>query len=155
SLPLALGTDHTSIPNKVPYLQADDARLEKWKSRIGDRGFRIGICWQGSVAPGMTGRSFPVSLLQGGSRLPDVRLISLHKGTGQSQLSELPAGMTVEDLGEEFDAGPDAFLDTAAVMKCCDLVITCDTAVAHLAGALGIPTWVALKYLPDWRWLLD
>ncbi len=64
-------------------------------------------------------------------------------------------GMRVETLGEEFDAGPDAFLDTAAVMKICDLVITSDTSVAHLAGALGAPTWVALKRVPDWRWMLD
>ena len=63
--------------------------------------------------------------------------------------------MRVETLGQDFDCGPDAFLDTAAVMTCCDLVITSDTAVAHLAGALGVTTWVALKHVPDWRWLLD
>jgi ADP-heptose:LPS heptosyltransferase len=63
--------------------------------------------------------------------------------------------MVVEDLGEDFDAGSAAFLDSAAVMKCLDLVITSDTAVAHLAGALGVKTWVALKHVPDWRWMLD
>ena len=61
----------------------------------------------------------------------------------------------VTTLGPDFDAGPDAFVDTAAVMMNCDLIITSDTAVAHLAGALGCPTWVALKYVPDWRWMLD
>ena len=74
---------------------------------------------------------------------------------GEAQLQDLPPGMGVETLGADFDAGPDAFLDTAAVMKCCDLVITSDTAVAHLAGALGVKTWVALKHVPDWRWFLD
>ncbi len=63
--------------------------------------------------------------------------------------------MKIETLGNDFDAGPDAFIDTAAVMECLDLVITSDTAIAHLAGALARPTWVALKHVPDWRWLLD
>ena len=61
----------------------------------------------------------------------------------------------METLGEAFDSGPDAFLDTAGAMMSCDLVITSDTAVAHLAGALGVKTWVALKYVPDWRWFMD
>ena len=61
----------------------------------------------------------------------------------------------VEQLGAEFDSGGDAFLDSAALMQSLDLVITSDTAIAHLAGALGPPVWVALKYVPDWRWLLD
>jgi ADP-heptose:LPS heptosyltransferase len=62
--------------------------------------------------------------------------------------------MTVETLGPGFDEDG-AFLDTAAVMKHCDLVITSDTAIAHLAGALGVPVWVALKFVPDWRWMLE
>ena len=57
-------------------------------------------------------------------------------------------------MGDDFDLGPDAFLDTAAIMRNCDLVITADTAPAHLAGALGVPAWVALKHVPDWRWFL-
>ena len=63
--------------------------------------------------------------------------------------------MRVETLGDDFDAGPDAFLDAAAAMRCCDLVITSDTAIAHLAGALGVKTWVALRQVPDWRWMMD
>ncbi len=61
----------------------------------------------------------------------------------------------VTTLGHDFDAGQDAFLDTAAVMMNCNLIITSDTSVAHLAGAIGRPTWVALKQTPDWRWMLD
>ena len=61
----------------------------------------------------------------------------------------------METLGEEFDGGPDTFIDTAAVMSCLHLIITSDTSVAHLAGALGRPVWVALKHVPDWRWMLD
>lgn len=82
-----------------------------------------------------------------------MRLISLQKGGGTGQLAHLPPGMTVESYA--FDEGPDAFLDTAAMMQACDLVITADTAPAHLAGALGMPAWVALKHVPDWRWFLD
>ena len=63
--------------------------------------------------------------------------------------------MKVETLGDDYDAGPDAFLDAAAVMANLDLIVTVDTAIAHLAGALGHRTWVALKDVPDWRWLLD
>jgi ADP-heptose:LPS heptosyltransferase len=80
--------------------------------------------------------------------------MSLQKEFGVEQLEELPAGLTVETLGE-FDDGPDAFIDTAAVMESLDLIVTSDTSIAHLAGALGRPTWVALKNVPDWRWLLD
>jgi ADP-heptose:LPS heptosyltransferase len=89
------------------------------------------------------------------SRLAGVRLISLQKFDGVEQLREMPPGMVVEELGEDFDAGGDAFLDSAAVIDCMDLVITCDTSIAHLAGALAKPTWVLLKKVPEWRWFLD
>ena len=84
--------------------------------------------------------------------VPGVRLISLQKAEGTEQLA---SSMTVESLGEDFDSGPDGFIDTAAVMMNLDLVITSDTAIAHLAGALGRPVWVALRAVPDWRWLLE
>ncbi|MGE4079463.1 MAG: DUF6165 family protein [Reyranella sp.] len=155
SLPLALGTASDSIPNGVPYLRADPARVERWRDRIGGHGFKVGICWQGNTGALDRGRSFPVTCFAGIARLPGVRLISLHKGEGLEQLSNLPNGLHVETPGDGFDAGPDAFVDTAAVMTHCDLVITSDTAVAHLAGALGIRTWVALKAVPDWRWQDD
>jgi ADP-heptose:LPS heptosyltransferase len=89
------------------------------------------------------------------SRVPGVTLISLQKTDGLEQLKELPSGMQVETLGPDFDAGPDAFLDTAAVMMNLDLIVTIDTAIAHLAGALGQPVWIALKRVPDWRWMLE
>ena len=155
SLPLAFNTDRASIPNKTPYLSVDTGLIQRWRRRIGDHGFRIGICWQGGTTKIDAGRSFPLTVFGSISRIPDVRLLNLHKGIGESQLQSLPEGMKVETLGGDFDAGPDAFLDSAAVMKCCDLVITSDTAIAHLAGALAVPVWVALKYVPDWRWMLE
>jgi hypothetical protein len=82
-----------------------------------------------------------------------VRLISLQKGAGEEQLVNPPRSMRVQTLGADFDAGADAFVDTAAAMTCLDLVVTCDTSIAHLAGALAVPVWVALKSDAEWRWL--
>ena len=155
SLPMLFQTTLDTIPAKVPYLFADAFLVEKWRARIGDEGFKIGICWQGnSVHQIVDRRCCPVSTFAPLSRLAGVRLISLHKGDGEGQLNALPAGMTVERF-DDLDAGPDAFADTAAVMQCMDLVITIDTSVAHLAGALGVRSWTLLQYIADWRWLLD
>ena len=155
SLPLAFNTTLQNIPSKVPYLQAEPDRIAQWTKKLGRDGFKIGICWQGSATKYGVSRSFPITEFIRVSKIENVRLISLQKGDGENQLQNLPDGMCVETLGTDFDAGPDAFLDTAAVMKCCDLVITCDTAIEHVAGALGVPVWVALQYVPDWRWMLD
>jgi tetratricopeptide (TPR) repeat protein len=153
SMPLAFRTTLSSCPAKVPYLHAEPEKIATWKTRLGCEGFKVGICWQGSkIVPD---RAFPVAHFEAIAKLPNVRLISLQKNDGTEQLRDLARGMKVETLGEDFDAGPDAFIDTAAVMQCLDLVITSDTAIAHLAGALARPTWIALKYVPDWRWLLD
>jgi hypothetical protein len=152
SLPHRLGAGAANIP-APPYLFADPKRSARWRAGIGDGGFKIGICWHGN--PIEPARSFPLAELYPLSQIPGVRLISLQKNQGLEQLASLPAGMEVETLGEDFDAGPDAFLDTAAVMEHLDLVVTCDTSVAHLAGALARPVWVALKYVPDWRWMLE
>jgi len=155
SLPLAFKTNLDTIPSSLSYLSFEEESIDKWKSRITSIGFKIGINWQGSYTKIDLGRSFPLSLFSEISKISEVRLISLQKGFGVEQLHNLPEGMMVETLGDDFDAGPDAFIDTASVMKCLDLVITSDTSIAHLAGALGVPTWIALKYVPDWRWLLD
>ena len=77
----------------------------------------------------------------------------MHKGEGESQAASID--FRLNNLGPSLDTEQDAFLDTAAAMMNCDLIITSDTAIAHLAGALGCPTWVALKYIPDWRWMLE
>lgn len=155
SLPMLFQTTLDTIPAQVPYLLADAALVKKWRARIGDDGFKVGICWQGnSVHQIVDRRCCPVSTFAPLARLAGIRLISLHKGDGEGQLNALPAGMTVERF-DDLDAGPDAFADTAAVMQCMDLVITIDTSVAHLAGALGVRSWTLLQYIADWRWLLD
>ena len=155
SLPRLFSTQLNQVPAKTPYLQADPSRVDNWAKIIGSLGFRIGICWQGSTSNADLGRSFPVSMFQGIAANPDVRLISLHKGAGEDQLEQWPGANQIETLGREFDSENQAFLDTAAVMQSLDLIISCDTAVAHLAGALGVRTWVALKAVPDWRWLMQ
>jgi Tfp pilus assembly protein PilF len=140
-------------PVQPPYLFAEPERVAFWRDRIGTEGFRIGINWQGY--PGRfedKGRSVPLSMFRPLAGVPGVRLISLQKLEGEQQVSA--AGFKVETL-EGLDAGPDAFVDTAAVMMTLDLVITSDTSIAHLAGALGRPVWVALRLVPDWRWMLD
>jgi hypothetical protein len=125
SLPLAFKTAHETIPADTPYLRAEPERIEKWKQRLGNDGFKVGINWHGRKGLNR-GRSFALRELYG-----------------------------IESLGEEYDAGADAFLDAAAVTENLDLIISSDTAIAHLAGALGRPVWVALKHVPDWRWMLD
>jgi hypothetical protein len=155
SLPLWFDTDALSIPNQVPYLKAEPNLVARWKARIGEYGFKIGIAWQGNPSGKIDqGRSIPVAEFGPLSRLSGVRLISLQKQHGLDQLAGLPPHARIEVL-DDFDGGPDAFIDTAAVMENLDLIITSDTAIAHLAGALARPTWVALKYVPDWRWLLN
>src|SRR6185503_11414859 len=154
SLPFAFGTEVATAPAQVPYLATDPALAARWRARIGAGGFRIGICWQGAQPGGDMGRSFAPALLAGIARLAGVRLIALQKGDGLKQLGQLPPGMAVERPGDDFDAGSDAFLDSAAVMQNLDLVITSDTSIMHLAGALARPVWMATKFVPEWRWLL-
>jgi len=155
SSPYAFKTDYGTIPGRRPYLKVEPDLIEYWWNKIGADGLKIGICWQGSTGRIDAGRSFSVTEFYGLSGIPGVRLISLHRGEGETQLLDLPADMTIESLGPDYDSGPHAFVDAAAAIACCDLVITSDTAIAHLAGALGVPTWVALKFFPDWRWLLN
>jgi hypothetical protein len=143
------------LPNQVPYLFAEPELVEKWQRHIGSEGFRIGICWQGNPAGQIDrGRSIPLAQFESISSIAGVRLISLQRTHGLEQLQQLPPGMHIETLGP-FDTGSAAFIDTAAIMQNLDLVVTSDTSVAHLAGALGRPVWLALKHIPDWRWMLD
>ena len=157
SLPARFATDLATIPAHVPYLAAQPSRVSEWKARIGESGFKIGVSWQGASWQGgiaIAGRSFPLSALESVAHVPGVRLISLQKNEGAEQLATLPEGMQVETLGD-FDSGADAFADTAAAMECLDLIVSCDTSIAHLAGALARPVWIALKHVPEWRWMLE
>jgi tetratricopeptide (TPR) repeat protein len=156
SLPLRFGTALETIPSRVPYLHAPADRLTRWRDSIGDAGLKIGIAWQGNPeAVFDKSRSVALRAFFPLSQVPGVRLISLQKNFGAEQLQTLPPEMKIETLGDNFDAGPDAFLDTAAVMQHLDLVVAPNTAIAHLAGALARPVHIALDFNSDWRWLLD
>jgi Flp pilus assembly protein TadD len=153
-IPLLSLPARTALPAaQPPYLFAEPDREAAWAAHIGSAGFRVGIAWQGNSGRFEDkGRSFPLALFAPLAAVPGVRLISLQKGEGEEQIAG--AGFPLQRL-KGLDAGPDAFLDTAAVMANLDLIITSDTSIAHLAGALGRPVWVALRFVPDWRWMLD
>jgi Flp pilus assembly protein TadD len=155
SLPGILHTTLSTVPADVPYLAAEPARIDRWRSAVeAVPGFRVGIAWQGSPRhPADHQRSIPLRHFAALARVPGMSLVSLQKGAGQEQLAEVARDWPVHDLGPGLDPQDAILLDTAAVMTQLDLVITCDSALAHLAGALGVPVWVALFFAHDWRWL--
>ena len=157
SLPCLLGTTLETVPANVPYLHADPDLAAGWECELANKGtFNIGIAWQGSATfAGDRMRSVPLQQFAPLARLPGVRLYSLQKGPGRDQIRAALRVFTVADLGSTLDEAGAAFTDTAAVMMNLDLVITTDTSIAHLAGALGVPVWVALSIGPDWRWLRE
>ncbi len=156
NLPRLLGTHSVAaIPTDVPYVHADPVLVERWRQRISPSPalpfspspYLVGICWQGN--PSNTRdrwRSVPLGHFAPLAALPGVKLLSLQTGPGSEQLRQWPN--LADDIGSDL-------ADTAATMMNLDLVITVDTALAHLAGALGVPVWVALAFAPDWRWLLE
>jgi tetratricopeptide (TPR) repeat protein len=154
-LPGILYATGEDLPAVVPYLTAEESLVERWQQRLAPlAGFKVGIAWQGNREYAYDcSRSIPLRHFAPLGAVGGVRLISLQKGFGSEQLAASP-DLEILDLAAQLDGGPDAFIDTAAVMKDLDLVITSDTAVAHLAGALGVPVWVALADVPEWRWFL-
>jgi hypothetical protein len=154
SLPLILNVLPETVPSTASYLNAEPERVRRWRDRLGADGFKVGIAWQGNRnMAGDETRSIPVREFAPLAELPGVRLIALQKGFGAEQIAEVPFKERIEALGPDFDADA-AFLDTAAVMMHLDMVVTSDTSIAHLAGALGRPVFVALRKIPDWRFLL-
>jgi hypothetical protein len=153
SLPGIFGTTVETIPTEVPYLRADSNLVEQWRIKlpVGDN-LKIGITWGGSPShAGDRFRSFPLSCFGALARVRGVRLYSLQKGPVGAELKACGDQMRVTDLSEQITD----FADTAAIMSQLDLVISCDSSPAHLAGALGVPVWVALPFAPDWRWMLE
>ena len=140
-----------AIPAQIPYLSAEPDLIARWGSRLAqDARLRIGIAWQGNPTYGMDYlRSIPPLRMAEMIVGIDARFISLQHGGGL----HAPVAAGAQDFGAELDR-EHAFVDTAAMMANLDLVITSDTAIAHLAGALGRPAWVLLPYAPDWRWRL-
>ncbi len=150
SLPGIFQTAVDTIPAAVPYLAADSESVQRWKQELGSPGeFWVAIAWQGNPSNADRRRAAPLAQFASLARIAGIRLVSLQKGHGSDQLPPLAAQLGIVDLGSRVDD----FLDTAAVLANVDLVVTVDTALAHLAGALGVPVWVALRFAADWRWL--
>lgn len=155
SLPQRLGIDVHNIPAPVPYLAADDARLAQWRARIGNAGLRAGlriaICCSGNIKLD-NDRNRSIALARFASLLTaDRKLFLMQKDCREADLAWLAEHPEVGDLRAELVD----FRDTAAALSACDLLISVDTSVAHLAGALGRPVWLLLPFVPDWRWMLD
>lgn len=159
SLPRLFRTSLNTVPAIVPYIHPDPQLVAAWHKKLENfRAFKIGIVWQGNpLHEDNRQRSVPFYHFIGVARLPGVHVFSLQNDPRDEQLQAMSSGSDarVTDLGSHIDQGESAFVDTAAILKHLDLVITVDTAVAHLAGAMGVPAWVALPFVPDWRWLLN
>jgi tetratricopeptide (TPR) repeat protein len=153
NLPGIYRTTPRTVPRGAPYFSIDPGLVETWRRELGDLGgFKIGISWQGNPKFGLDRlRSLPLAHFAAVAEVPGVRLLSLQKTVGSERLPSFAERFGVVDLGPHLAD----LVDTAAVMRNLDLVITSDTMVAHLAGALGVPVWVALGRVADWRWLLD
>jgi tetratricopeptide (TPR) repeat protein len=155
SLPGIFGTTPDTVPDGVPYVFADPGLMDQWRRELASwPGFKVGIAWQGN--PGFKAdrlRSIPLARFAPLAQVHGVQLFSLQKGFGSEQLRSID--FPVVDLGSRLDQTGGAFVDTAAVLTQLDLVVTADTAVAHLAGALGVPVWLALAFSAHWTWLLQ
>lgn len=153
SLPRIFRTTLENIPADVPYLEADPRLVDEWRAEMATtKDLKVGIAWQGSRTHRRDrGRSMPLSCFAPLADLPGVKLYSLQKDFGREQITQVSFGQRLVDLSPRLAS----FDDTAAAMMNLDLVICCDTSVAHLAGALGKPVWVATGTVPDWRWLLE
>jgi Flp pilus assembly protein TadD len=151
SLPHAFGVELDTIPAEVPYLHPPEALVAHWNGALPTGARRIGLVWQGNPTAKMDkGRSFPLAAMRPLFAVKDAAFVCLQRDHGLDQFDADPP-FPIARLGPAYDTG--SLLDTAAVIANLDLVITCDTAVAHLAGALGKPVWIALKSPAEWRWL--
>jgi len=149
-----------SMKTDIPYMYSDDVLTSHWKKRLSkDTNFKVGICWDPCVYKNKNNgtvrknrRAVPLSFFGPLSQIKNVSFYSLQRVNGMDQIKN--GGFPLSVFDENFDKSHGSFSDTAAVMKNLDLVITADTSVAHLAGALGVPVWVLLPFVPDWRWTI-
>lgn len=154
SIPYHCKTDIDTIPARIPYLAAPPGLIEKWAALLPAGGVRVGLVWKGSPQfENDADRSLPsLDVLAPLGSVAEVSFISLQKGAGEDEAMRPPDGLHLTYIGSQLTD----FAETAAAVMNLDLVICVDTAVAHLAGALGKPCWVLLPdYKTDWRWLTD
>lgn len=160
SIPGVLGLAENSFSRTVPFLPVDPQRCSFWRERLqqgstsASPDVLIGLNWQGNPEHEKTtsrGRSIPLQAFEPLASLPGVRFVSLQKGYGSEQLQTCSFRHRFVDCQDAIDAAWD-FEDAAALMTCCQVVISSDTSAAHLAGAIGAPLWMPLKRIPEWRW---
>jgi tetratricopeptide (TPR) repeat protein len=153
SLPLAFRTDVATIPAAIPYLAASRERIEAWRARLPPtQSLRVGLVWSGNATHRDDhNRSVALARLAPLLDIPGVQFVSLQKDLREADAQTLAGEPRIADAARDFGD----FCDTAAAVALMDLVITVDTSVAHLAGALGKPFWLMLPLCPDWRWLTD
>jgi hypothetical protein len=151
-LPMVMGLKLSDLPGKIPYLSPDPQRVKKWRKRLADLPRPlVCLCWAGRPEHfNDAARSIDLAQLAP-LAMEGVTFISVQKGPRASQAQTPPAGMKIIDFGDE----QTDFDDTAAILVASDLLISIDSSPAHLAGALGRPTWLLLTLMPDWRWLME
>ena len=155
SLPALFRTEVATIPPAACFAVPDE-RSQAWRERLGGPGLKVGLAWQGALKhPRDEERSLPLASLLPVLKTSGVSFYSLQAGDGIDQLDGLADDVTITPLHDEIMLPDARFAETAAAVDNLDLVITIDSAVAHLSGALGKPTWVLLPKVPDWRWMLD
>ena len=157
SLPGILGTTIDTIPASPNYLSAEPSLVSHWRKILGDKtGIKVGFAWQGN--PDYAGdrfRSLDLSLFEGIAKSENTRLISLQVGQGTKQIASCSFRDRIEDYCDYMDTGRDGFIDTAAAIANLDVVLSCDSSIAHLSGALGKETWILLNRDAEWRWFVD
>ncbi len=154
SLPRIFNTTLETIPADIPYIRTDPLKVKEWKKKIKRTKSKkkIGLVWAGEPQNYRDiYRSTTLQTFLPLSKIKNIVLYSLQKGKATEEVKNLPEGMKLIDLMDEVKD----FSDTAAIIENLDLVISVDTAVAHLAGALGKPVWTLIPYAPDWRWMLN
>lgn len=155
SIPLQLKLEAAAIPNATPYMGVEQGQAEKWRRRIDEfaaNRFRLGLVWSGSSTFQYNDdRSLSIHDFEEISSIAGLCIVSLQKGPQTEDLLNWNGAASILDVGQELRD----FSDTAGALNCIDMLLTVDTSVAHLAGALGRPTWTLLSRAPDWRWLRD
>ena len=156
SLPYIFGTTLNTIPNQVPYLYADQTLVDTWKKKIDPTKCNIGICWSGggkTNAPNFLNKNMSPLDFAPLTDMPKIQLYALQKVSPEDPAHAFCFALNIETFDEDFDTAHGSFMDTAALMHHLNLIISIDTSVAHLAGALGKPVCILLPFKADWRWM--
>lgn len=154
SLPAIFGAGPGAMPSP-PYLAAEPALAKRWRKRLDGLGLKVGLAWQGNPQnPRDEEKSIPFKEMKPILAVPGARFFGLQVGHGADQAKRPPKGVDFTPLGEELGAARHGMIDTAAVIANLDLVISVDSAVAHLTAAMARPLWVLVYMVPDWRWMI-